>query len=483
MSAEDYPSIGFDPAPGKLGSIDDLTGKLSRTVKGLKKAHDVLTGIGRGGDGKGGAAAWEGEAATAFSRKVGELPKYLDDSHEALSTAEKELKKWRTKLAEYQKQAREYEQQAKEAKSRQASAESTHAKATTAYNSAASDPDLRLVGVHYGDRASLDSAQARYDTAAGKLRDADRALDTAAGKVDAARRELEGIVEKARELLEQHQDYARTIAARLRKANDNAPDTGFFDGLADAFKKLGNRIEEWCAEHADLLKEIGDWLGIASTVLGILSLATVWFPPLSGGLALASAGLSAGALVAHGAAKLGGADVGKMDLIGDAVGIIPLGKVVKVAAKGVKIPMKLYKVDGQTVASIDRVNKIRGLKDAGFEATTLEKGLFGRSVAPGSKEFGTEGMKFGDRMSLAWNSHVLDTVGSSGKEKAMSWVVEKMAPQRVKDSLGDAIRADGTLDPTSWWSRGPQMIQQAPGVGLGAYNMFTGNEAPAAGRL
>ncbi|GAA2458493.1 putative T7SS-secreted protein [Streptomyces macrosporus] len=482
MSAEDYPTIGFNPAPGKLSSIDDLTEKLSKTVSGLKKAHDVLTKIGKSG-GQGGGSAWEGEAATAFSKKVGELPKYLDDSHDALSTAEKHLKDWRGKLAEYQKTAREYEAQAKSAKSRQTAAESEHAKAVTAYNSAANDPALGYVGQIYTDQSALAKAQAQYDAAADRLRTAGRNLDTAAGKVEKAREDLEAIIKKAEELLEDHQDYARTIASRLRKANDNAPDTGFFEGIADAFKKLGNKIQEWCAEHADLLKEIGDWLGIASTVLGILALATVWFPPLSGGLALASAGLSAAALVSHGAAKIGGADVSAMDLIGDGLGVIPLGKLGVVAAKGVKVPMKLYKVNGQTVASIDKVNKIRGLQDAGFRSTRLETGLFGRPAAPGSKQFSTEGMGFGDRMSLAWNSHVLDTVGSSGKEKAMSWVVEKIAPQRIKDSLGDAIRADGTLDPNSWWSRGPQMIQQAPGVAIGVYNMFTGSDTPAAGRL
>ncbi|WP_031508382.1 hypothetical protein [Streptomyces megasporus] len=54
-----------------------------------------------------------------------------------------------------------------------------------------------------------------------------------------------------------------------------------------------------------------------------------------------------------------------------------------VAIKGVKVPMKLYKVNGRTVASIDRVNEIRGMHNAGFQSTRLESGLFVRSVAPG----------------------------------------------------------------------------------------------------
>ncbi|WP_233221248.1 hypothetical protein [Streptomyces carminius] len=65
--SDDYPTIGFDPAPGRLSSIDDLAEKLSRTAGGLKKAHDVLTEIGRSG--APGRTAWEGEAATAFARE------------------------------------------------------------------------------------------------------------------------------------------------------------------------------------------------------------------------------------------------------------------------------------------------------------------------------------------------------------------------------------------------------------------------------
>jgi len=480
VSAEEFPTIGFNPAPGKLSSIDDLTDKLSKTVDGLKKAHEVLTSIGRAGEG--GRTAWEGEAATAFSRKVGELPKYLDDSHDALSCAEKQLRDWRTRLAKYQETARDYEARAKAAKDRQTKAEAEHDKAVTAYNSAAADPALGYAGRTFTDQDALNSARARYDAAADRLRQAGRALDAAAGRVEAARDDLEAIIEKAKDLLEEHQEYARTIASRLRKANDKAPDTGFFEGIADAFKKLGNRMQEWCVKHADLLKEIGDWLGIASTVLGILALATVWFPPLSGGLALASAGLSAGALLTHGAARIGGADISATELIGDGLGVIPFGKLGKVAMFGTKIPMKHFKVNGRMVESIDQRNKIEGLRRAGHELRDMQPSLFRRNVPEGSMVApAPEG--FGNRMKLAWDSYVLDNAGSSMKEKALSWVVDKMAPQSFKASLGSAIRADGTLDPTSWWSRGPQIAQQAPGVAIGVYNMFTGTDVPAAGRL
>jgi hypothetical protein len=215
--------------------------------------------------------------------------------------------------------------------------------------------------------------------------------------------------------------------------------------------------------------------------MGVLALLTVWFPPLSGAFALAGGALSLGALATHGAAKLGGADVSAMDLLGDGLGIVPIGKLGKVAMRGVKIPMKLYTVNGRTVASIEQVNKIRGLRNAGYSVERLEGkvGLLRREALPGGKAVSAEGI--GNRMNMAWDNHVLDTVGSSAKEKALSWTVEKFAPQSVKDSLGSAIRADGTLDPLSWWSRGPQLAQTVPGVIVGGYNMATNTGTPAAG--
>ncbi|MGH9194959.1 MAG: putative T7SS-secreted protein, partial [Acidimicrobiia bacterium] len=125
-------------------------------------------------------------------------------------------------------------------------------------------------------------------------------------------------------------------------------------------------------------------------------------------------------------------------------------------------------------------NKIRGLEEAGHQLRNMEPSLLSRSPLPGSRSVDAP-QGFGNKMKLAWDSFALDTAGASMKEKGLSMVVDKVAPQSFKDSLGSAIRADSTLDPTSWWSRGPQIAQQAPGVGLGVYNMFTGSEAPAAG--
>ncbi|MFI2304192.1 putative T7SS-secreted protein [Actinacidiphila glaucinigra] len=477
MTAAEYPAIGFDPAPGKLESVEDLNSKLSRAATGLDNAYTTLTGITKGGK------TWEGEAASAFAEKVGDLPRYVGDSRDALREASLQLSSWRSKLADYQQKAQEYEAQAKAAKEREKTGQGAYDRAASAYNQAAADPALRLAGQYYATQSELADAQARIDAASNRLNQAGKDLDSAGKQLESAQQELEDIIKRAEELLEHHQSDAGGVADRLRKANDKAPDAGFFEGLADFFTKVGHDIQNWCVKHADLLKQIGDWLSIASTVMGVLSLLTLWCPPLAGAFALAGGALSLGALATHGAAKLGGADVSAMDLIGDGLGVIPIGKLGKVAMKGVKIPMKLYKVNGRTIASIEHVTKIRALKNAGYTVEKLEGkvGLLRREALPGSKAVSAEG--FGNRMKMAWDNHVLDTVGSSAKEKALSWAVEKFAPQSVKNSLGAAIRADGTLDPMSWWAKGPQVAQQAPGIVTGVYNMFDNSDTPAAGRL
>lgn len=140
MTAAEYPAIGFDPAPGKLESVEDLNSKLSRAATGLDNAYTTLTGITKGGK------TWEGEAASAFAEKVGDLPRYVGDSRDALREASLQLSSWRSKLADYQQKAREYEAQAKAAKEREKTGQGTYDRAASAYNQAAADPALRLVG-------------------------------------------------------------------------------------------------------------------------------------------------------------------------------------------------------------------------------------------------------------------------------------------------------------------------------------------------
>lgn len=471
-----FPAIGFDPAPGKVESVSDLVTKLDTALSSLDSAHRILRSLG----GEGGGRAWEGEAAQAFADKVGDLPTYVGNSRDAIRAASAQLTSWHSMLTGYQSKARQYESEAATAKQREQTFRGQYDSAVSAYNQAAADPAFTLSHTYYTDQAALQDAQAKLNSANARLRQAGETVDSAKTRLEGAIDDFEGIVKRATELLEEHQSQARQAAERIKRATDGAPDPGIWEGLADAFTSLGHSIQNWCTEHADLLKKIGDWLSIAATVMGVLSLLTLWFPPLSGALALAGGALSLGALATHGAAKIGGADVSALDLVGDAVGVVPIGKLATTATTGVKVAMKTTR---NGVQLVDRARKIEALGAAGYDAATLEgrslMGL-GRQYAEGSTKFTTTGL--GNRMKMAWDNHVLDTMGASLKERSISKVVE-WAPQKVKDSLQAAIRIDGTLDPMSWWSRGAQIAGQAPGIGLGLYNAASGSDAPAAGKL
>jgi hypothetical protein len=400
MSSQDYPAIGFDPAPGQVACVDDLTGKLNKAVTGLESAHATLTEISKGGK------TWEGAAASAFAEKVGDLPKYIGDSRDALRAAATQLTDWRTKLASYQDKARQYEAEAKAAKDREQSGQSAHDQAVSAYNQAAADPALRLAGQYYTNPADLKSAQAKIDAASSRQQKAGDDLDAATKELDKARDELEAIIKRAEELLSHHQGDARSIADKLTKANDRAPDSGLWEGLADAFTKVGHSIENWCTKHADLLKKIGDWLSIASAVFGILALATMWFPPLSGAFALAGGVTSLGALATHGAAKIGGADISASTLVFDGVGALPFGKFANGAMRGVKVGLKFGKQGDLMLKGANTFTKVADA--AGSTRTTLSVGKLSRlGLSDDIAHFNPEGL--GNKASLAWTKHVAET--------------------------------------------------------------------------
>ncbi|MBP0458675.1 putative T7SS-secreted protein [Streptomyces montanisoli] len=477
MSADEYPTLGFDPAPGKPASVNDLATKLSTAVGGLEKASSTLTGIAKGGEEK---SVWEGEAATAFSKRVGELPHYLKDSHDALKSAATQLTTWHTKLVGYQATARKYEAEAKTAKSHEATAQKSHDHKASAYNEAGADPAFGLVGRAYGTQAEAHAAQAKIDAASARVKRAGHALDTATKQLNAARDELEAIVQKAKDLLDHHQAEARSIAAKLRKADAKAPNPSFWEGVGDGFKKLGHGIKDWCTKHADLLKTVGDWMSTASGILGVAALATMWCPPLAGGLALAGGIAAGGALAAHGAAKLGGADVGWTKLAFDGVGVVPAGGFGKDLVAGVKVSVKAAKAgDAANKLALKGVNTISKLKSAGFELTKDTENE--AKLAAGNKyEFTRDNLGIKGKLSLAWHHNVVKfsegTLLADGVSKIFT------AEQMPKlPGIVSAMRPDGTLDPMSWWSRG---VQISKGLGLpGKLQEDFSSGAPAASSL
>jgi hypothetical protein len=299
-----YPALGFDPAPGSVGTITTLADNLGTVAKELSEAYHELSTVGRS-DG-----FWRGEAAEAFHGKIGPLPDYLDKANRSLGDAAKVLHEWSSDLTSLQHKAVDFEAQA--------------AKAIGEVDRANANPDLGLAGRQFPDADSLRAAQSR--------------LDAAQAQVTKADEELEAIREQAKRLMAQHFDLADQVAAALRRAKDEAPDEpGFFEwiaeGLGEVFqgvKDLAAKAWQFVQDHADLIAKIGDVLSAVGTVLSVATVACAAIPIVGEVVASAAIGVNGAALAAHGLAKAAGANVSWSTLAFDAVGLIPGGG----AAKG-----------------------------------------------------------------------------------------------------------------------------------------------------
>ncbi|CAM4202957.1 flagellar export protein FliJ [Kibdelosporangium persicum] len=297
-----YPAIGFNPAPGTVGSVTSVADNMSTVAKELNEAYTSLTSIGRGG------SVWEGEAASGFQGKVGELPDYLDKARRSLGDASKVLQDWAADLESMQRTAQDYEAQAK--------------KALQAVRNAENNPDLGLAGQMFDTEEALRTAQQRFDQAKQQLTNAEN--------------DLTAIREQAKRLLEQHQELADRVADALRRAKDEAPEEpGFFDRIGEALsdivdgvKELAGDVWNFVKEHADVIAKIGTVLSAVGNVLGVVAIATCWIPGVNAVTATAAAVVSGAAAGTKLLAKAAGADVSWTSIGMDAIGVIPGGRVV-----------------------------------------------------------------------------------------------------------------------------------------------------------
>lgn len=310
-----YPTLGFDPAPGEPAIVDTTSEKISKVANDLSGLRDALRKVAVV-DG-----IWEGVAAQGFARVAEPLPKQADEISQVLNEASGLLTGWEGNLEGYQQQAKDLEARAAAAK-----AELDQAK---------NDPALDLAGRYFPDDESLREAQARYEAA---VRDVRMWEDR-----------LRGIIEEATKLLEKHQEEAGRIARQLDKIIEDTRGLldKFGDAVGDAFEAIGDFAGDvwgWVQDNADFIKNIGDAFGAISTVLGAAAVTVagiglltgpgaVVLEPIAAGLGAASAVTSGVALGAHGLAKAAGADVGWDTLAIDALGVGSLG-VGKVASKG-----------------------------------------------------------------------------------------------------------------------------------------------------
>ncbi|WP_043915724.1 hypothetical protein [Kitasatospora griseola] len=425
-SKADFPTLGFDPAPGSPENVDGLVDKLNRASVAMESAHRTLVAVGQGG------SVWEGDAAKAFAGKVGELPRYLADSVDAMRQASSQLDGWKNQLVSYQGVARRYEAEAAEAKRRMENAENVKQNAVERFDLAADSPAFALIGKRFDDDAALADAQRRIDAASAEYSTAERQLEDANRELRAIKDELEAIVKQARELHEHHQDDADRTAKALRRANQNAPEISAWEKIGNGFKNVGKKIKDWATKHADLLKKIGDIAGGVSAVLGIAALATLWCPPLSAALGVAAGGASAVALGAHGMAKLGGADVSWTTIALDGVGVVPFvggaAKGIGGAAKGVTA---LAKGEGLAAGGAKLMEAGQAIK-----ATHLEGGLL--------------------------HNKVLTPLFTKTPLKKLPGI----------GSLGEDGQKVFSLPVESWWSRGTQIGMKGGGLIMHAPTLY-----------
>lgn len=287
---EEYPALGFDPAPGRTGQVAALAkqlatagGQLQATVK---TGQSVTTG----------SAGWQGESGSAYRGSMAKFTAKLTAVSTALAKVSPILSDWQTQLAAFQARARLYEAAA--------------AKAQSGIKSALRD----TLG---GDTSGLDRAEAAQD-------------------------EYEAAVADAKRLLSEHEQATASVAAALRAVVADAPKAGDLADLIDDAPVPGEESAwEWINDAGSRIGKLGDVVGDMSAIagawgldlLGLQALATaseVGVPvalamaPVTAATEIASISLALGAGGLHGLGALMGGDVSGKDLLWDAFGIATL---------------------------------------------------------------------------------------------------------------------------------------------------------------
>jgi hypothetical protein len=319
-----WPGLGFDPAPGSAAAVAQLAQAMTAAQRQLTEALQIISGVGRGG-------TWTGDAASAFLSRVGELPKHLQQAEDSFGAAAHELTGWQSQLASMQQKAQELESEAVTARAR--------------LNGAEMNPVLGLRGHVFANPQDAQEAQQRYDAAL--------------QEINTAQNDLAGILDQANRLLAEHRGLAEEAAKAIDSAAHLAPDSpGLFASLLGDLEsviqgniKLAEDAMNWVKAHANAISAVGDMLATASTVVAAAAVAVTAFTggggaEVAAGLDLVSAGLSAGALGAHGIAKAAGAPVTDRTLMEDGIGAVTLGLGgdAKVLTRGAKLSESTTKV-------------------------------------------------------------------------------------------------------------------------------------------
>ncbi|UED86346.1 hypothetical protein [Streptomyces profundus] len=312
----EYPALGFVPCPGDAATTSHVAQQVRQTTTALGDVVSLLRGTGDN--------EWRGRSAEAWREQWDDdfRPK-IEAAHESFRIAAIALEEWANHMPRAQQEALQLEEEAHAAQAR---------------------IDRLPTPAGFGEILTIEADEERDEAIA----DAQRAQDD----LDRAGADLETIRQRAHALAQDYTERGEHIADRLGHAMDIAPNKpGWLSSLGDW---LGGVIEDvvsialdvlqnigsWIAENAARIAAIGNLLAAISTVLGAAALVTgaigafvPFMAPLMIPTSLALSGMSTGyaalALVAHGTARVAGADVSVRTLGQDLLGTIPVAGYVR----------------------------------------------------------------------------------------------------------------------------------------------------------
>lgn len=314
--ASGWPGLGFNPAKGDVDALTDLASDVKSVGDELDELDNLLTSIGKRG------GAWEGEAAERFSKKLGELPKYLKQGTDSMHDCATALRTWKGKLQDFQEDAVRLEANAVEARN-------TADRREDHYNA--------LVAKYAGKTMPSDQA----DRASTEMKDAQDAWVRANDR-------LQDIIREGERIHANWKDRAGDAERAILKASENSPpDLSLWGRFTDTLKETWRDFKQWLIDNADTLSTISAGLALAAIAVNAIPVVG---QAASVVLGVASAVCSAGAMAGHWMdnARGGGTPGWKVGL--DALGIIPVGSgVVKGSWAGIRSAGKFLPAVGKGI--------------------------------------------------------------------------------------------------------------------------------------
>lgn len=323
---DQYPALEFVPCPGDAGNARRIAAIVTRTAKALDQISDVLHGTGDGD--------WKGKHAEEFRRQFDDTfrPR-VDEAKRSFAKAARALTGWSEAMPDWQRKAETLERRAQDKKDEMVAMKGKLADMPPKplpFDTPKDDADERKREKTEKDRSSAELAASTAEADLDKLR------------------------AQARKLASDFTLEGQSVARRLDKAMDIAPDEpGALDKLGSALKGIGKALGaiddlvadvidsvvdgavKWIKENAYALAAIGDVLSVLSAVTGAVSLVllglSVFFPPLAvaaGAVGVISGGLALGALAIHSTVRATTDDpniVSNRTLAQDSLGVLPFG--------------------------------------------------------------------------------------------------------------------------------------------------------------